>query len=251
MTTAFKPIIEPTLIETLQALKADVFKNMNCVKPGEIQSFDPAKKTASVKVLFRRLLGDGVTVTDYPVLIDCPVFTLQGGGGFIQFPIAAGDQCLVLFADNNLDAWFLNGAASVPYDDRAHDLSDGIAIVGLNSLASAMPAYQANKFVISYGGAEIDLASGTITFKSAASNSEIDLSAGAAGIKNGSGGEVTITAASLVKIANNTTTLLTLLDGLIDVISATLVQGPSNYPLTAATIAALNAYKVVLAGLLL
>jgi hypothetical protein len=236
MTTAqvSKPIVEPTLIETLQALKADIFKNMNCVKPGQIQSFNAARNTVTVQILFKRLLGDGVTILDYPILVDCPVFTLQGGGGYIQFPIAAGDQCLVLFADNNIDAWFNNGAAAVPFDDRTHDLSDGIALVGMNSLASSMPAYQANKLVISYGGAAITFASGQISF-------------------DGTSGEATITAiGNLVKIANATTTLLTLLNGLIDVIAATTVQGPSTtYPLTAATIAAMEAYKLQLATLLL
>lgn len=253
----FKPIVEPTLIETLQALKSDVFKNLYCHVPGRIQSFDGAKKTAVIEVLFATQLPDG-TIVNYPALVDCPVFTLQGGGGFIQFPIAEGDPCLVVFADRNIDAWFKNSQqAAVPFDQvggkpgRMHDLSDGMAFVGFSSLTDTLPDYQAAKAIISYAGASIELASGEITFKSASGNSSIDLSAGAAGINNGSGGEVTINASSLITIANNVTSLLTLLNGLIDVIAAATVQTSGTPPLTAVTIAALQAYKLQLATLLL
>ncbi len=115
MSNVFKPIVEPTLIETLQSLKSDVFKNLYCHVPGRIESFDGAKKTATVQLLFASQLPDGTTV-NYPVLVDCPVFTYQGGGGSFQAPITAGDPCLVVFADRNLDAWFQNGAAAIPFD---------------------------------------------------------------------------------------------------------------------------------------
>ncbi len=137
-TPVVKPIVEPTLIETLQALKSDVFKNLYCHVPGRIQSFDGSKKTAAIQVLFATQLPDGTTV-NYPVLVDCPVYTPQGGGGAFQAPIAAGDPCLVVFADRNIDAWFQNGLSpAIPFDQvggqpgRMHDLSDGMAFVGFN-----------------------------------------------------------------------------------------------------------------------
>lgn len=228
--TQEKSIIQPDLVETLAVLKQDIFATLNCVKVGKITAFDGTKQTAQIQLLFKRVLPDGTTMS-HPLLVDCPVFTLQGGGGFIQFPIAAGDNCLVLFSDRNLDAWFSSGAEAAPFDRRCHDLSDGICLVGLNSLAGSLPAVATDAVNLTYAGATVQLKSGSVKFIDGG-GAEVDFSAG------------------LIKIKNGTTTLLTLLNGLIDVISATLVQGPSNYPLTAATIAALNAYKLTLAGLL-
>ncbi len=236
MSNVVKPIVEPTLIETLQALKSDVFKNLYCHVPGRIQSFDGTKKTAVIKLLFATQLADGTTV-NYPVVVDCPVFTYQGGGAFIQMPIAAGDPCLVVFADRNIDAWFKNGAQAIPFDQlggqpgRMHDISDGMAFVGFNSLADAMPAYQAGKLVIAFNGGELILSPDT------------------AGLTNGAGGQVTISAASLIKIANNTTTLLTLINGLIDVIAAAQLD-ITHATLAGSTITLLNAYKLQMATLL-
>ena len=232
MTTSLrgKSIIEPDLIETLSILKRDIFLSLNCVKIGEIVSFDPAKKTAVAKLLFKRSLPDG-TIMSHPELVDCPVFTLQGGGGFMQFPVASGDQCLILFSDRSLDVWSSFGTEEVPSDGRAHDLSDGICLVGLNSPANPIPAASLDAVTLSYAGASIVLKSGAVT------------------LIDGSGAQLVFTG-GLIKINNGSTTLLTLLNGLIDVISAALVQGPTTFPLTSATIAALNLYKVQLAGLL-
>lgn len=207
-------IPDPQLTDSFGQLKLDIFRTLNAVKVGKIQSFDSTHRTVVVQILFKRILNDG-TVADYPILVDCPVFTLQGGGGAIQFPIAAGDNCLLLFSDRNLDSWFQNGAASAPFDARCHDLSDGIALVGLNALGSTLPAFVSSTAKMSYSGASILLSGGKITLE------------------------------------NGTTTLLTLMDAFIDVIAALTVQdGVSTLPLTTAAIATLNAFKTQFAVLL-
>ncbi len=174
MTAAFKPIIEPTLIETLQALKSDVFKNLYCHVPGRIQSFDGSKKTASIQLLLSAQLPNQ-EILNYSVLVDCPVFTYQGGGGAFQAPIASGDPCLVVFADRNIDAWFQNGSAAVPFDQiggqggRMHDLSDGMAFVGFNSLADALATYSADelRMIMNASKVAISKSTGLVTIQSA------------------------------------------------------------------------------------
>ncbi len=222
VTPAFKPIVEPTLIETLQALKADVFKNLYCHIPGTIQSFDGSAKTATIQLLFVTQLPDGTTV-NYPVLVDCPVFTNQGGGGAFQAPIESGDPCLVVFADRSIDAWFQNGTASVPFDQsggqpgRMHDLSDGMAFVGFNAVVSMLPDYSADELRMVMGGAKVAISKST----------------------------------GLVTVASNTTTLLIVLSGLIDVLKTLTTQdGSSTLPLTPGAIASLEAYKLVIQELL-
>lgn len=228
MTLENKSIVDPGLIDVLASFKLDIFRTMNCVKVGQIISFDTVKKTASIQLLFKRVLPSG-TITSYPVLVDCPVFTLQGGGASIEMPIAAGDQCIVLFSDRNIDVWFKNGSEAAPSNARAHDIADGIALVGINALTSSLMNYDSGKLRIFYGDAEIILTAGNVT------------------IANSMGAELDLQG-TLVTIRNTTTTLLTLLNGLITVIEGLQVNGP--LPLTAPSIAALEAYKLQLAVLL-
>ena len=61
------------------------------------------------------------------VLSDVPVFMP------VPFEVNAGDACLVIFADRDIDAWFESGEAEVPPSGRMHSLSDGFAFVGFRT----------------------------------------------------------------------------------------------------------------------
>ena len=150
----------PEFADLIHSIKDDIFKSLNCVKIGKINNFDKTKKTAQVQLLFKRIVND--KIISYPVLVDCPVFTLQGGGGSLKMPIQAGDPCLVLFADRNIDNWYSTGAEAAPANSRCHDISDGIILVGINSLADSLADYDDNvnliipaskKYVVSGGAA--------------------------------------------------------------------------------------------------
>lgn len=226
-----KTVIDPELSDVLALQKTDVFASLNCVKVGRITKFDGTEKTAQIQILFKRQYPDG-TAASYPVLLDCPVFTLQGGGAYVQMPIAVGDHCMVLFSDRSLDDWFQNGSEAIPSNPRMHDISDGIAIVGLNPLSNSGPVTPTDKVLISYQGTSLALAAGGVTF-------------------NGTGGAEIDLAAGIVTIKNMTTTLLTLINGFITVLEAGTVQGPGvTYPFTATFISILEAYKAQFAGLL-
>ena len=205
-----KSVLTPSLLDLFLDIKTDIFRTMNCVKVGKVTKFDATKKTVEVQVQFRRVLPDGSTPS-YPLLLDCPVFTLQGGGAAIQLPIAAGDYCIVLFSDRNIDAWFRSGNEAAPFDARCHDLSDGIALVGIEPLTTALAAYSTTEARMTYGGAKV----------------------------GESGGKVTI--------ANQTTTLLTVINGLIDVIKALTAGG---HAIDVPAQATLETYKTTVATLL-
>lgn len=143
----------PTLLELFSEAKRDVFESINCVQIGKIQSFDAAKKTATVQLMFKRNTPAGTVSA--PVLVDVPVFTLLGGSGSIQMPIASGDECLVLFCDRNLDTWFVTGSDALPPTGRCHDLSDGVALVGLSSRVSTLPAYDTHVNISVPGGKKL------------------------------------------------------------------------------------------------
>lgn len=172
MTT--KSPIAPPLFEVLMQLKEEIFKTVNCVKPGIIQSYDSATGTAEVQVAFRQANAAGQT-TPTIVLVDCPVVTIQGGGAGAFFPIKKGDGCLLLFADQNIDYWFLNGKeAALPASARMHDLSDGFVLVGVNSLSTKLltPLLAFEGGIWETGGAKaaVNTATSKITIKNSTKN---------------------------------------------------------------------------------
>lgn len=111
--------------------------------PGYIVLFNAAKQTASVQPT----LTTTVTAKDgsksqlqMPVLLDCPVQFPRGGQCVITFPVAPGDECLIVFASRCIDAWWQGGGIQPQSEVRMHDLSDGFAIMGVSSVPHAVSA---------------------------------------------------------------------------------------------------------------
>ena len=106
--------------------------------PGIVQSFDPVKKTVVIQPAIQaRLVSPKtaeVTWTTLPKLLDCPVYFPSGGGCTLTFPIAQGDECLVVFSSRCIDAWWKAGGVQKQAILRMHDLSDGFAFVGISSV---------------------------------------------------------------------------------------------------------------------
>lgn len=129
------PTFEPELYDLLERNKRDTMNSINCIKVGKIVKYTALTNSAEISIASKRKLADG-TIADYPILGDCPVFVLKGGTSFISCPITPGDECIVLFSDRSIDNWYLAGQVLPPMDTRCHSLSDGIAIVGIQSLAN-------------------------------------------------------------------------------------------------------------------
>lgn len=126
--------VPPDLRALLDNLKAEIFYTLNCHQLGVIESFDPVKQTASIRLSMLRVIGTEEVA--YPLLTDCPVMFPAAGGAYMTFPVVKGDPCLVLFNDRDIDNWFTTGNVVAPNSIRAHSLSDGIAILGIRSLAN-------------------------------------------------------------------------------------------------------------------
>lgn len=108
--------------------------------PGIVDSFNAAQMTVEVQPTTNGAfpLMDGTFKTiQMPKLLDCPVMWQGGGGATFTFPIAKGDECLVVFASRCIDGWWKTGTVCDPPEYRMHSLSDGFALVGLRSLAKA------------------------------------------------------------------------------------------------------------------
>lgn len=101
-------------------------------------SYDASKRTVSLKpaIQAQQQSITGVwTNVALPVLVDCPI-VFPGGGGFeFTFPIAAGDEGIVIFASRCIDAWWQQGGVQPQAELRMHDLSDGMFLPGMFSQA--------------------------------------------------------------------------------------------------------------------
>lgn len=120
--------------QTLIEMTRKEIANIHTASPGVILSYDG--HLASVKPLNKFKVPDGRTI-DMPVIVGVPVIFPSGSGGnaSVTFPIAVGDGCLLVFAENAIDDWLKGGESE---DYRKHDLTDAIAIPGLYNFS--MPA---------------------------------------------------------------------------------------------------------------
>ena len=112
-----------------QILMEAMAENLHVALPGEIVSYNSSNRTATVQPVIRNWRQKETP----PLLLDVPVFF---PGNFIV-PVNKGDECLVVFADTCIDAWYQNSGVSMPISARRHDLSDGFAFVGFFSKKKA------------------------------------------------------------------------------------------------------------------
>ncbi|TDB62494.1 Gp138 family membrane-puncturing spike protein [Photorhabdus khanii] len=126
------------LSETLKAINHSLSSQLRVAIPGIIQSFNVDAVTCVVQPAIKSGIADQegkTTSVSLPLLVDVPVIFPRGGGVTLTFPVKAGDECLVVFADRCIDFWWQSGGVQEPADERQHSLSDAFAIIGPQSQA--------------------------------------------------------------------------------------------------------------------
>jgi hypothetical protein len=118
--------------------------------PGRIESFDGS--LASVKPLIKKVFTDDEELS-LPVIPGVPVIFPSTADFQFTFPLAKGDDCLLIFAERDLANWIAKGTDSAPADTKKYDLSDAIAIPGLYSPAVDPKTYDDTNIIISFKGA--------------------------------------------------------------------------------------------------
>lgn len=151
---------------TLDAASID----LRVAAPGIIQSVDYGRQTCTVQLAIREQLnheGD-LEWVDIPTLPDVPFFVYSGGGYCLTLPVAPGDECLVVFGDSCMDAWWQNGGVQNQADHRRHDLSDGFAIVGFRSQPNVVGGFSSGSAMLrnASGSAYIEIAGDAIHIQS-------------------------------------------------------------------------------------
>lgn len=113
--------------------------SMPCI----VTRYEPEKLTVDAKPTITGRMTDEAGVTravEMPTLLDVPVVFPHAGGCSLTFPVKAGDECLVVFADRCIDGWWRDGGIQPPLSSRSHDLSDGFAILGVWSQKTKIDA---------------------------------------------------------------------------------------------------------------
>ena len=116
-------------------------KEVHTCIPGIIKKFDEGIQWAEVQPTIRRIFTTNGPV-DLPLCVDVPVMFPSGSRFFITWPVFPGDECLLFFSERCIDRWALEGDIQEPDDYRMHDLSDGFAFVGVNSLPLVIEDFQ-------------------------------------------------------------------------------------------------------------
>lgn len=104
--------------------------------PGIVKGVNLTEMTLTVQPSIQGTieLEDGTQQNvNYPLLIHVPIVFPSAGGFTITFPIAVGDEVLVIFSSRCIDSWWQSGGVGLPMEMRMHDLSDGFAIPGPRS----------------------------------------------------------------------------------------------------------------------
>lgn len=180
-------INDPDLAFLAQQIINATLLQLNSHAIGTVQSFDTAKQTAKVNLVYKKIVN-GSPVT-YAPLVDCPVIFSQGGGGRLTFPIEPGDTCFVFFNDVNMSKFVASGSlGAVPLDTRSHAFSDALIFVGLNSIPMALEDFFTDGVELAFSGTKIQLD-------------------------------------DKVKIMNDATDLKAVINGLIDILAATTAGG--------------------------
>lgn len=138
-------------IDELLESDVELFKNMrdswgNNIRvacPGIIQSFDSESQIVTVQLALREHIYNGYDKqwTKLPLLLDVPIIIPRAGNYVLTMPVKKDDECLVIFADMCIDAWFTYGGIQNQMEKRRHDLSDGFAILGTWSQPNRIENY--------------------------------------------------------------------------------------------------------------
>lgn len=104
--------------------------------PGAVQSYDPINQIVTVVIVQPEVTDDG-EVLKAPVITDVPVLWPGGGGALMTFPLKAGDQGWLSFADRDISAWVDSRQVGVtPDSDRLHSITDAVFMPNFSRLAS-------------------------------------------------------------------------------------------------------------------
>ncbi len=201
---------EPQLADLLSLQKKGIFLSLNCHHIGTIEKFDATQQTAQVSINYKKTYfrpnpqtgANEPQLIDYPVLLDCPVVVLGGGGAGLTFPIAPGDECIVLFNDRDINTWFQGNSSAGNPTPRLHSLADGIALVGVRSLPNVLQDYEEGGSQWFVGDMKVTITDGDLVIETPA-GTKVTVNDGNIVVEVDGGTKLVVTSAGKLTITNN------------------------------------------------
>ena len=151
--------------EEVEKTARAVVNEIHTALPGEVISFDGGTGTATVKPVGKFVTSDGKKL-DYPTITEAPIvfpFCQQAGVG-IAFPVKAGDSCIILISEVELDQWRSGAEAE---GSLRFDLTNAMILPGLlkGTSALAAAAVSANGVIVQAGDSSITVSGGGIAVR--------------------------------------------------------------------------------------
>ncbi len=127
----------PDPVEAQRRREDNLSASIRVAIPAKIVEWFPEKQTITAQPLIREkikdLLTGAIAWMELPQLHDVPVSFPQGQNFCLTFPVEVDDEVLIVFNDLSIESWQELGEIQNWVDKRRHDLSDGIALLGVNS----------------------------------------------------------------------------------------------------------------------
>lgn len=160
---------DPNWIQTLDGISKKTGYEINCMRIGIVQEFFPEDLTADVSIANERVVGlneDGTQIVQpYPLIRAKVVYC----NPYITNPVNIGDECILLFADREIESWFLNGDSNPESYPRMHAKTDAVAILGIRSLPNIIQVLT-DALHLFYGNSDIQIKDSQININSALLN---------------------------------------------------------------------------------
>ena len=144
------------LAQKVQDVARGVVNDIHTAIPGKIVSYDSLNNLAVIQPVGRFMTMNKKSL-EYPRLTDVPLAFpySQNAGVGITFPVKAGDSCIVIISEVELDQWRSGVESNVPLK---FDLTSAMAIPSLILGGATMSkACNQNAVIITAGNVEISV----------------------------------------------------------------------------------------------
>jgi hypothetical protein len=150
--------MEPTLTEVIDIAFDSLLKDLHTCTGGVIDRFYPGKMCADInlanKQVYKNSKGELVSET-VPILANVPAGFHSGGNLTMTFPVQKGDTCMVVFSEDDLNAFRANGKkGNTPGLIQRFTFSSSFFIpMKVKNQTYSPTAYDSSSVVISGSGA--------------------------------------------------------------------------------------------------
>jgi len=128
---------EASVMNLLKVFQQNILSNLHCVKLGYIDSYDYDTRVSRVVIYNKQVVsvtdkGEHIT-QDYPPLY-CKTLFIGGSNCGMTWDIQPGDECIIFFADREIESLWLSGQISDLKYYRMHNYTDAICLTGFRTL---------------------------------------------------------------------------------------------------------------------